>query len=105
RAAELDEAGVPSELARRVAAMPALLSTFDIVEVAGSTRHDADAVMRTYLRLGSTLELNWLRDRIIELPRANRWEALARAALRDHLYTLHRQLTQAVLDVRGLHAA
>jgi glutamate dehydrogenase len=105
RAAELDEAGVPAELARRVAAMRALLSTFDIVDVAGSTRHDADAVMRTYFRLGSTLELNWLRDRIIELPRANRWEALARAALRDDLYTLHRQLTQEVLDVGGVHAA
>ena len=104
RAAELGEAGVPPELARRVAAMPALLSTFDIVEVAGSTRHDSEAVMRTYFRLGSTLELNWLRDRILELPRSNRWEALARAALRDDLYTLHRQLTQEVLDVGGLQA-
>jgi glutamate dehydrogenase len=104
RAGELGEAGAPAELARRVAAMPALLSTFDIVEVAGSTRHDPEAVMRTYFRLGSTLELNWLRDRVIELPRTSRWEALARAALRDDLYTLHRQLTQEVLDVSGLHA-
>jgi glutamate dehydrogenase len=100
-AAEFTDVGVPGELARRVAAMPALVSTFDIVEVASSTRHDPDAVMRTYFRLGSTLELNWLRDRIIELPRTNRWEALARAALRDDLYTLHRQLTQEVLDVGG----
>ena len=46
--------------------------------------------MATYFRLGSRLELNWLRDRIIELPRANRWQALARAALRDDLYSLHR---------------
>jgi len=98
RAAELDEVGVPHELARRVAAMPALLSTFDIVEVAGSTRHEPEAVMQAYFRLGSRLELNWLRDRVLELPRGNRWEALARAALRDDLYTLHRQLTQEVLD-------
>jgi glutamate dehydrogenase len=54
--------------------------------------------------LGATLELNWLRDRIIELPRTNRWQSLARAALRDDLYTLHRQLTQEVLDVGGLGA-
>ena len=46
--------------------------------------------METYFRLGSRLELNWLRDRIIELPRANRWQALARAALRDDLYHLLR---------------
>jgi glutamate dehydrogenase len=104
RAAELTDAGVPDALARRAAAMPALISTFDIVEVANSTRHDPDTVMRTYFRLGSTLELNWLRDRIIELPRANRWDALARAALRDDLYTLHRQLTQEVLDAGGVSA-
>jgi glutamate dehydrogenase len=84
--------------------MPALISAFDIVEVANSTRHDPDAVMRTYFHLGSTLELNWLRDRIIELPRGNRWEALARAVLREDLYTLHRQLTQEVLDVGGVSA-
>ncbi len=104
RARELAQAGVPAELARRVAAMPALLSTFDIVEVAESTRHDLEAVMQTYFQLGATLELNWLRDRIIELPRTNRWQSLARAALRDDLYTLHRQLTQEVLDVGGLGA-
>jgi len=55
-------------------------------------------VMETYFALGSRLELNWLRDRILELPRANRWQALARAALRDDLYSLHRALTQEVLD-------
>jgi glutamate dehydrogenase len=104
KATTLCREGVPAELARRVAATPALISTFDIVEVANSTRHEMEAVMRTYFRLGSTLELNWLRDRVIELPRGNRWEALARAALRDDLYTLHRQLTQEVLDVGGLHA-
>jgi glutamate dehydrogenase len=54
--------------------------------------------MATHFRLGSRLELNWLRDRIIELPRANRWQALARAALRDDLYSLHRALTQEVLQ-------
>jgi glutamate dehydrogenase len=101
RAAELSEAGVPGELARRVAGLPSLLFTFDIVEVSDSTGHDQTAVMETYFRLGSRLQLNWLRDRIIELPRENRWQALARAALRDDLYSLHRALTQEVLDDGG----
>ena len=60
--------------------------------------------MRTYFRVGARLELNWLRDRIIELPRTNRWQALARAALRDDLYSLHRALTQEVLDTAGPRA-
>jgi glutamate dehydrogenase len=95
---ELEEAGVPAQLAARVAAMPSLLSVFDIVEAARATSRQPEAVMATYFRLGSRLELNWLRDRIIELPRANRWQALARAALRDDLYSLHRSLTEHVLE-------
>ena len=101
RAAELEQAGVPSELARRTAGMPSMLALFDIVEVASATEHDPGDVLRVYFRLGSRLELNWLRDRIIELPRANRWQALARAALRDDLFNLYRELTRKVLDAGG----
>ncbi|MGI8864116.1 MAG: NAD-glutamate dehydrogenase [Solirubrobacteraceae bacterium] len=97
-ASELEAAGVPGELARRVAAMPAMLSAFDIVEVARAIDADPQIVMRTHFQLGSRLELNRLRDRIVELPRENRWEVLARAALRDDLYSLHRALTQEVLS-------
>ena len=60
--------------------------------------------MATYARLGSRLELNWLRNRIVELPRANRWQALARAALREDLYNVHRLLTQDVLEFAGADA-
>ena len=35
------------------------------------------------------------------LPRDDRWRALARAALRDDLYALHRELTAEVLPSRG----
>jgi glutamate dehydrogenase len=104
RAAELAEAGVGPELARRVACMPAMLSVFDIVEVVEATERELDVVMATYFRLGSRLDLNWLRDRILELPRGNRWQALARAALRDDLYSLHRSLTQEVLESGGADA-
>jgi glutamate dehydrogenase len=101
RAAELQQGGVPAELAGRTAGMPSMLALFDIVEVASATEHDQDDVLRVYFRLGSRLELNWLRDRIIELPRANRWQALARAALRDDLFNLYRELTRKVLDAGG----
>ena len=101
RAAELAQAGVPAELAQRTAGMPSMLALFDIVEVAAATEHDQEDVLQVYFRLGSRLELNWLRDRIIELPRANRWQALARAALRDDLFNLYRELTRKVLDAGG----
>ena len=53
----------------------------------GSTSRSVAAV---HFQLGSELELHWLRDRILDLPREDRWRALARAALRDDLFALHR---------------
>jgi glutamate dehydrogenase len=94
---QLKEAGVPSELARRVAAMPAQPAAFDVVTVAADGGHDLASAARAYFRIGSRLELNWLRDRIVDLPRANRWQALARTALREELLSAQRELTREVL--------
>jgi glutamate dehydrogenase len=97
RAHELSEAGAPLDLATRVAGLSTMFSTFDIVDVAADTGLDIRTVARTHFLLGSRLELHWLRDQIVALPRDDRWKALARAALRDDLYGLHRQLTTEVL--------
>jgi glutamate dehydrogenase len=78
-----------------------MLPLFDIVEVAGATGRDPELVMRTSFQIGSRLKLGWLRDRILELPRNNRWQALARAALRDDLASLVRILSQEVLEAGG----
>jgi glutamate dehydrogenase len=50
-----------------------------------------------YFALGSQLELHWLRDRIVALPRDDRWEAMARAALRDDVYAEQAALTAEVI--------
>src|SRR5207253_316000 len=50
---------------------------------------------------GGSLQFHWLRDRIVDLAREDRWSGLARAALRDDLYTLHRTLTAEVLREGG----
>ncbi|HEX3831529.1 MAG TPA: NAD-glutamate dehydrogenase [Solirubrobacteraceae bacterium] len=97
RLVELAAAGVPPGLARHVASMPALLSAFDIVEDGELTDAPQPVVMAVYFGIGSRLGMDWLRDRILELPRNDRWQALARAALRDDLYEMHRALTRDVL--------
>ena len=97
RAAELEAAGVPAALAARVAGLGWMVSALDIVDVAGDSGLDVDVVAAVHFHLGSVLELHWLRDRILDLPRADRWSALARAALRDDLFALHRALTAEVL--------
>jgi glutamate dehydrogenase len=97
RRGELEAGGVPPELAQRVASMQALLSVFDIVVDASATGAEQPVVTDVYFGVGSRLGLDWLRDRILELPRNDRWQALARAALRDELYRLHRSLTREIL--------
>jgi glutamate dehydrogenase len=90
--------GVPAELARRVAALPALFSALDVIDVARATGREQEQVAAVYFALGQQLQLNWLRERILRLPRDDRWQALARAALRDDLYAVRASLTAAVLQ-------
>jgi glutamate dehydrogenase len=92
------QGNVPSALAARAAGTGGLLAALDIVEVAGAIGRSAEAVTATYFRLGSRFWLHWLRDRMTELPRANRWQVLARAALRDDLSSLQRALTAEILQ-------
>jgi glutamate dehydrogenase len=96
-AAELAAAGVPPALAERVAHFEALVPALDIVEIAGSVDLDTASAAQAYFALGARLQLQWLRDQVVALPRDTRWEAMARAALRDDVYAEQAALTAAVL--------
>jgi glutamate dehydrogenase len=100
-ARELEDAGVPGDLATRIAALDSLLSALDIVDVAAATGLPVEQVAAAYFQLGATLDLQWLRERIAALPREDRWQTLARAALRDDLYALQRDLTTEILQAAG----
>ena len=76
----------------------------DIVEVAAATERPVEEVAALHFLLGGKLHLHWLRDQIALLPRDNRWQAMARAALRDDLFSLHAELTTDVLRSGGLDA-
>jgi glutamate dehydrogenase len=93
----LADAGVPRTLAKRVCAFDELFSALDIVEVANEVDDSAEEVAKVYFALGERLDLRWLRDQIVVLPRENRWQAMARAALRDDLYSQERALTADVM--------
>ncbi len=104
RTERLASAGVPADMARRVAILPTLFAVFDIVEVGAEAGIEVEKVAAVHFRLGERLGLHWLRDRIVALPRDDRWRALARAALRDDIYGLHRGLTAEVLRAGGAEA-
>jgi len=91
--------GVPDELAHWVSAMVPAYSAFDIVEVAADTGRDISEAAEVYFDLADRLRISRLRDRITALPRADRWNTMARGALRDDLYSAHAALAKDVLTV------
>jgi glutamate dehydrogenase len=89
--------GVPEDLATRVAGLPPAYAALNIVETAKRDDLDALEVARVHFALGERLGLSGLTDRILSLPREDRWQSMARAALRDDLHAVHAQLTAQVL--------
>ncbi|MGW5432081.1 NAD-glutamate dehydrogenase [Streptomyces sp. NPDC004059] len=96
---ELSAAGVPDELATRVAGFSSAFPTLDIVSVADRMGKEPLDVAEIYYDLADRLDITQLMDRIIELPRADRWQSMARASIREDLYAAHAALTADVLAV------
>ena len=95
---KLSKDGIPKQLAQRISWFGELNSSLDIVSIARDQDLDVVEVAQVYFALGKTMQLHWLRERIVALPRGNRWQTLARSALRDDLYTQERLLTARVLE-------
>ncbi|GAA1353011.1 NAD-glutamate dehydrogenase [Streptomyces beijiangensis] len=95
---ELTGVGVPEKLALRVAGFSSAFPALDIVAIADRTKKDPMAVAEVYYDLADRLAITKLMDRIIELPRADRWQSMARASIREDLYAAHAGLTQDVLS-------
>ncbi|MFI9613783.1 NAD-glutamate dehydrogenase [Streptomyces sp. NPDC052023] len=96
---ELTAAGVPDELATPVAGFSSAFPTLDIVSVADRMGKEPLDVAEVYYDLADRLGITQLMDRIIELPRADRWQSMARAAIREDLYAAHAAVTADVLAV------
>ncbi|HET9898264.1 MAG TPA: NAD-glutamate dehydrogenase [Streptosporangiaceae bacterium] len=91
--------GFPGELAHWIAAMVPAYSAFDIVEIASQVGRRIEETAEVYFDLADRLQISRLRDRITALPREDRWNTMARGALRDDLYTAHAALARDVLTV------
>jgi glutamate dehydrogenase len=91
--------GVPASMAERVAAMVPAYSAFDIVEIAATSGRDVTQAAEVYFDLADRLQIARLRDQITALPRDDRWNTMARNAIRDDLYGAHAALVRDVLKV------
>ena len=68
-----------------------------VIEIADRMSLEPAQVARLHFALGERLGLPDLVNRILALPREDRWQTMARAALRDDVYAVHAQPTAQVL--------
>ena len=68
-----------------------------VVEIAQREALAPDDVARVHFALGERLGLPVLLQRIVALPREDKWQTMARATLRDDLHAVHTALTAQVL--------
>ncbi|MEU5839129.1 NAD-glutamate dehydrogenase [Streptomyces diacarni] len=94
---KLSGAGVPAELAQRIAGSAAAFSTLDVVAVADRMGKELMDVAEVYFDLADRLGITQLQGRVSELPRADRWQSMARSSIREDLYAAHQLLVADVL--------
>ncbi|MEO8815090.1 MAG: NAD-glutamate dehydrogenase, partial [Mycobacterium sp.] len=91
--------GVPEELAVTVAMGLYHYSLLDIIDIADIIDRDAAEVADAYFALMDRLGIDGLLTAVAQLPRDDRWHALARLAIRDDIYGSVRSLCMDVLAV------
>ncbi|WP_434993698.1 NAD-glutamate dehydrogenase [Arthrobacter sp. Ld5] len=92
---------LPEELGRRWAEQ---FESFALLDIAHCTRRvdePVESIARVYYAVYDRFEVDDLLERITKLPRTDRWQALARAALRDDLYSTAADITVAVMRASG----
>ncbi len=101
RAAELEETGVPEDLALWAASLLDQYSLLDIIDIATDTGRDPREVAPLYYLVSERFGIDTMLGKVTRLPREDPWDALARGALRDDLYAVLESLTRSVIETSG----
>ncbi|MEV0153284.1 NAD-glutamate dehydrogenase [Micromonospora sp. NPDC050686] len=90
--------GLPRGLAEQATRLMYSFGLLDVVETAASRRREVGEVAPVYFVLSDRFRVDSLLSKISLLPREDRWQTLARMALRYDLYAALAALTAEVLD-------
>ena len=96
--AKAGELGIPQDLGRYWAEQFESFGLLDVAVVSRAGSEPAEAVAAVYYAVYDRYGIDDLLERITKLPREDRWQALARAALRDDLYSTVADMTTAALE-------
>ncbi|MFF5175016.1 NAD-glutamate dehydrogenase [Micromonospora sp. NPDC000089] len=89
--------GLPRDLAEQATRLMYSFGLLDVVETATTTGRDVGEVASVYFVLSDRFRVDNLLSKISLLPREDRWQTLARMALRYDLYAALAALTAEVL--------
>ena len=97
RTKELEKLGVPAATAARAASLLDLFSLLDVVDLAEELELPVEEVAGVYYYASEKFTIDEMLTLVSKLPRDDRWDALARGAMRDDLYAVLESLTRSVL--------
>ncbi|WP_285726286.1 NAD-glutamate dehydrogenase [Psychromicrobium xiongbiense] len=89
--------GVPEPLATQWSQVYESFALLDVARIGTKVEEPAEDIAAVYYSVFAQFTVDSLLNRISALPRLDRWQALARAALRDDLYSTTADLTIAVM--------
>ncbi|HKI02899.1 MAG TPA: hypothetical protein VKK31_13065 [Thermoanaerobaculia bacterium] len=103
--AALASAGVPADMAERVASLPWLPPLCAIMRIAYHIGAPPTQVGQTYFRIGDRLGFDWLRWAAGRISTDKTWNKLAVSAIIDDLFSQQAELTSRVLTAANEGAA
>lgn len=95
------EAGLPEELAQRIAFFPFFRHLLSLVRVSEEANLDLLDVAEVFFRVGNDLQFDWLQDRAVQVTRTNEWEVQFLNRLSNELYFLQGEISKAVIRSRS----
>ena len=90
--------GLPKSLGRRWSELFEAFALLDVAKIATREQAPMADVAAVYYTVYDRFGVDDLLERITRLPRKDRWQALARASLRDDLYSTAADITSTVLE-------
>ncbi|PVE18579.1 NAD-glutamate dehydrogenase [Arthrobacter sp. Bz4] len=95
--ARAEEWGLPDDIARHWAEQFESFGLLDVALITQQIDEPVERIAQVYYAVYDRFAVDNLLERITTLPRRDRWQALARAALRDDLYSAIADMTVSVM--------
>ncbi len=97
-ASQLEDRGIPADLARNMAMLKPLLAACDICRLMTSSRLPLKEVACTYFAIGETLKIDVCREQSTSIRGAEHWDRLTLRRATAGFYSLQHRLTASAIN-------